>query len=208
MEMKPNDYNTLREPLQMTEYGRGIQMMVDHCLEIENQDQRQRCAETIVNVMERMTTQDGEPADIQKKLWNHLAAMANYQLEINYPVEIETISGKKEKREKVSYPQQMIHRRHYGAIIEAMTQKLAEVEDKDEQMALTTMIANQMKRSLARWNGDSSNHEKIMEDIASMTDGKVSLLPSEINFLSDNDINSDVQMMSMSQKKKKKKKKR
>ena len=36
-------YNTQREQLVMPEYGRGIQMMVDLAVKIENREERQRC---------------------------------------------------------------------------------------------------------------------------------------------------------------------
>ena len=44
-------YNTQREQLVMPEYGRGIQMMVDMAVEIEDREERQRCANTIVKIM-------------------------------------------------------------------------------------------------------------------------------------------------------------
>ena len=44
-------YNTQREQLVMPEYGRGVQMMVDMAVQIEDRDERQRCANTIVKIM-------------------------------------------------------------------------------------------------------------------------------------------------------------
>ena len=85
-----------------------------------------------------------------------------------------------------------------------MTKKLAEIEDEDERMALTEQVANQMKRSLGRWNRDAMNNEKVLDDIANYTEGKVSLLPNELKFKSDGEILNDVQQMTPSKKKKKK----
>ena len=45
-------YNTQKEKLLLPEYGRNIQNMVDHALTIEDRAERQRCANTIINIME------------------------------------------------------------------------------------------------------------------------------------------------------------
>ena len=47
-------YNTRREQLIMPEYGRTIQDMVDVALQIEDREERNRCASYIVSVMARM----------------------------------------------------------------------------------------------------------------------------------------------------------
>ena len=44
-------YNSQLKKLVLPEYGRNIQQMVDHCLTIEDRDERTRCAFTIVQNM-------------------------------------------------------------------------------------------------------------------------------------------------------------
>lgn len=48
------DYNTTREKLVLPEYGREIQQMVDYCVELEDRKECQRCAESIIKIMDRM----------------------------------------------------------------------------------------------------------------------------------------------------------
>ena len=48
------DYNTQREKLVMPEYGREIQQMVDYCVQLEDRNERQHCAEAIIAIMDRM----------------------------------------------------------------------------------------------------------------------------------------------------------
>ena len=48
------DYNTQREKLAMPEYGREIQQMVDYCVKLEDREERQHCAESIIVIMDRM----------------------------------------------------------------------------------------------------------------------------------------------------------
>ena len=45
------DYNTQREKLVMPEYGREIQQMVDYCVQLEDRNERQHCAEAIIAIM-------------------------------------------------------------------------------------------------------------------------------------------------------------
>ena len=40
--------------MPLPEYGRSIQNMVDHALTIEDRAERQRCANTIINIMGNM----------------------------------------------------------------------------------------------------------------------------------------------------------
>ena len=44
-------YNTQQKRMPLPEYGRSIQNMVDHALTIEDRAERQRCANTIINIM-------------------------------------------------------------------------------------------------------------------------------------------------------------
>ena len=44
------EYNTQQRKLPLPEYGRSVQHMVDHALTIEDREERQRCARTIVTV--------------------------------------------------------------------------------------------------------------------------------------------------------------
>ena len=47
-------YNTQQKRMPLPEYGRSIQNMVDHALTIEDRSERQRCANTIINIMGNM----------------------------------------------------------------------------------------------------------------------------------------------------------
>ena len=198
------DYNTQRPQLLLPEYGRCIQQMVEHAKTIEDREERLRCATTIVGLMAGMVKQHGDAEEFRRKLWNHLAAIANYELDIDYPVEIERLEDTKAQHERIPYPQKRIARRHYGAIVEALMQKLSEIEDEVERLALTTQVANQMKRDLARWNKDAVNDNKVLDDIFQYTEGSVGLHPEDVRLLSDAEILSSVQMQNTGKKKKKK----
>lgn len=197
------DYNTSREPLEMSEYGRGIQEMVNHCKTIKDRNERTECAYTIVGIMSTMTEQSGNAEDFQQKLWNHLARIARYELDIDYPVEIERYDID-QKIQKVEYPQRRIKRRHYGRIIEELTQKIKDVEDPAERDALTQQVANQMKRSLAYWDIDVMSDAKVVDDLADYTKGAVQLDPTCTPLITDGELRSNLISTSITKKKKKK----
>ena len=46
--MSEIDYNTGRQAMVMTEYGRVVQDMVKYCIGIKNREERQQCAQAIV----------------------------------------------------------------------------------------------------------------------------------------------------------------
>jgi CRISPR/Cas system-associated endonuclease Cas1 len=45
------DYNTQRKRMALPEYGRNVQKMVDHIKTIEDRDERNRAAKTIIQIM-------------------------------------------------------------------------------------------------------------------------------------------------------------
>jgi len=197
------DYNTKREKLIMPEYGRGIQQMVEHCKTIADKDERMRCARTIIGTMANMAEQTADREDFQKKLWNHLAAMARYELDIDYPVEIERMDDEEAKPEALPYPQHRIKQRNYGNIVEQFTDHLTTMEPGQQRDELSIMVANHMKRDLSNWSTDSMSDEKVIDDMARYTDGKIQLDPARTPLISDGELLST--RVSTSVKKKKKK---
>ena len=169
------DYNTEREKLILPEYGRGIQQMVEHCKELTDRSERLRCARTIIDTMSLMAEQTADKEDFQKKLWNHLAAIAQYELDIDYPVEIERIDSEATPPEALKYPQQRIRQRNYGAIVEKFTNHLNQMQPGKERESLSYMVANHMKRDLSNWSTDTMSDEKVADDLAYYTDGAIQL---------------------------------
>ncbi len=118
------DYNTTREKLVLPEYGREIQQMVDYCVELEDRKERQRCAESIIKIMDRMFPENRGLENHEQKLWDHLAIMSNFQLDIDYPFDVSDAAKIAKKPETVEYPMQSIPVRHYGAMLFEIFEKL------------------------------------------------------------------------------------
>ena len=85
MNIEGLDYNTQREKLVMPEYGREVQSMIDYAVTLEDKEERKQCATAIVAIMERMFPQSAGTADFRQKLWDHLAIMSGFKLDIDYP---------------------------------------------------------------------------------------------------------------------------
>ena len=77
-------YNTQQKRMPLPEYGRSIQNMVDYALTIQDRAERQRCANTIINIMGNMFPHLRDVPDFKHKLWDHLAIMSGFELDIDY----------------------------------------------------------------------------------------------------------------------------
>lgn len=169
------DYNTQREKLVLPEYGREIQDMVAYCVTLPTKEERQDCAETIISIMDRMNQQNHGNADHIQKLWDHLALMADFKLDIDYPFDVSQAMKIASKPEPMTYPMSKIPVRHYGKMMFELFEKLKNMEEGDERTELIRVVANQMKRCLIQWGHGSSDDEKVASDLARFTDGKVQL---------------------------------
>ena len=175
MKISGLDYNTQRERLVLPEYGREVQQMVDHCVALPNRALRQRCAESIVAVMERMVPRTCDDQDYRHKLWDHLALMSNFKLDIDYPVDISEAQKILKKPQPMAYPMKRIPVRHYGVMMFEVFERLKNMPDGRERTELIRLAANQMKRDLVQWGHGSSDNEKVASDLANYTGGKVQL---------------------------------
>ena len=169
------EYNTQRKKMELPEYGRSIQNMVDHALTIEDREERQRCANTIVNIMGGMFPHLRDVPDFKHKLWDHLAIVADFKLDIDYPFEIVKKEDLVVKPEKLAYPNADFRYRHYGRFLEGMVKKVVEIEDEEEKKQLINLLAIQMKKDLNNWNKEGIEDQKIVDDLREYSNGAIDL---------------------------------
>ena len=175
MNIEGLDYNTQRERIKLNEYGREIQQMVDYCVTIPDREERQACAEAIIDTMRKMNPSDQNINDRMQTLWDHLALMSDFKLDIDYPVEITTAEQMASKPEPVAYPNTRIPVRHYGRALFELFETLKTMEPGEERDTLVRMTANQMKRCLLLWGHGNGDDEKVADDLARFTDGIIQL---------------------------------
>lgn len=177
MNIKGLDYNTQREKLIMSEYGREVQKMVEHASSLPTKEERQLAAETIIRLMENKNPQLRESSDYEQTLWDHLYLMSHRELDIDWPFDVSEAEKihckpqpmKLQKREEHHY------QRHYGQLITELFEKLKQMPEGEERDELIRLTANQMKRDLATWGHGSIDDEKVADDLARYTDGVIQI---------------------------------
>jgi hypothetical protein len=169
------DYNTQRKRMALPEYGRNVQKMIDHIKTIEDREERNRGAKTIIQIMGNLNTHLRDVGDFKHKLWDHLALIADFELDIDSPYPAPEPSKFVEKPKQVPYKQGDIKFLHYGRIIELLIDAASKMEDGDEKEYLTTLIVNQMKKSYITWNRSQVADEVIIGDMKKLSGGKLKM---------------------------------
>ncbi len=182
MNIEGLDYNTQRQSLLMPEYGREIQKMVDYAVSLPDRNERLRCAKTIVKMMETKVPQIRENVGYQQTLWDHLYLMSGKQLDIDWPYDVSQAEHILSRPEPMPHPTTTIGLRHYGRLVEELWERLKEMPEGEERFQLACHTANQMKRDLVLWGHGSIDDEKVIDDLARYTDGKIQLSLNNFTF--------------------------
>jgi len=169
------DYNTSRKKLILPEYGRNIQKMVNYLKTIEDREERNRAARTVIAVMGNLNPHLRDVSDFKHKLWDHLAIIADFDLDIDSPYDWPEKARLEEKPSKVPYNQHSIRYKHYGRSIVMMIEKAVELEPGEEKEDLVRMIANHMKKSYLTWNREAVSDEEIFQDLKTLSGGKLEI---------------------------------
>jgi hypothetical protein len=167
------DYNSSRKKLILPEYGRNIQKMVNHIKTIEDREERNKAARTVIGVMGNLNPHLRDVNDFKHKLWDHLAIISDFELDIDSPYETPKKESLQSKPNKVAYNQHSIKYKHYGRSIVLMIKKAVELEDGDEKNDLIRMIAYHMKKSYLTWNREAVSDEEIIMDLKTLSAGRI-----------------------------------
>jgi len=166
-------YNTQEKRLALPEYGRNIQNMVDYCVSISNREDRAQCANAIVNIMGNMFPHLRDVNDFKHILWDHLAIMSDFALDIDYPYEVIKREDLYIKPDRLPYSQGKIAYKHYGKNLENMIKKATQYEDGEQKDYLISLLANHMKKSFLTWNKENVDDSKIFKDLEDLSDGQI-----------------------------------
>lgn len=160
------DYNTRLPQIQIDEYGRNVQNLIEYCKRIPERDKRTRYAYTIIEVMADVFPDNANIENRKTILWNHLARIANFELDIDYPVEIIKPESIASKPQPLSQPQRNIQFRMYGKVVEDMLMKATTLPTADERISLFEYCANLLKRNFHKVNKDADeDDDKIISDM-------------------------------------------
>ncbi len=182
------EYTTLEGRLIMPEYGRNIQQMVAFSLTIEDREERTRCVKTIINIMGNLFPYLRDVADFKHKLWDHLAIMSDFKLDIDFPYEIVEKENLHTRPESIPYKKSRIRYQHYGRTLEEMIEKVAEYPEGDEKSELIRLISNQMKKCFLTWNKEVVDDRKIFDDLRELSKGKLDIPDNFLKLVESKDV--------------------
>ena len=166
-------YNTTRTPIIIPEYGRNIQKMIDFACTVDDKEERNKIARSIIKVMGQVVSHYKDSEDFYEKLWDQLFIMADYKLDIDAPFVIPEKEKIEEKPKKVEYPVKNIKYRHYGHAIERFIKKASELEDGEEKDSFTYYIANMMKKNYLLYNRESVDDSLIHKHLQELSGGEL-----------------------------------
>lgn len=147
------EYNTSRDKMIFSEYGRCIQKLIQHAKTLEDRDKRTKMITEIVELILFLNPQTKNVNEYKQKLWRHVYKIANFELDVDHPLD-ETPQEENTalKPQKVPYPQHQFNWRHYGYNIRVMIDKALKMEDGEVKQGYVETILSYMKLSFRTWN--------------------------------------------------------
>ena len=177
-----------RTDLILPEYGRNIQQMVKHAVAIEDRAERTRCAKTIIDIMGNMFPYLRDVEGFKYKLWDHLAIMSEFKLDIDYPFEVVKPTTLQQKPEKIPYNTQRIRYMHYGRLLQTLIEKTVSYPEGERRQELIDLMANHMKKSYLTWNKEVVDDRKIFDDLRELSHGELDMNPESMTLTASRDI--------------------
>ena len=169
------EYNTTRDKLIISQYGRNVQKLIKHAITIEDREKRTNFAKMIIQIMGQMNPHARDSGDFRHKLWDHLHIISDFKIDVDSSYDAPSKEQLAKKPEKLKYKEDKIKYKVYGSNLEKIIEIAKDYEEGAEKDALVHAIANHMKKSYLSWNRDSVNDELIFEHLEKLSDGKLKL---------------------------------
>lgn len=169
------EYNTTRGKLILPEYGRNVQNMIAHAMEITDRIERNRAAQAIIEVMGQLNPHLRDVDDFRHKLWTHLFLMSDFKLDVDSPYEIPKPEVLNEKPSLMAYPKNKIRYGHYGSYTERILENSKSITDEKERTYLKNTMANFMKVQFLAHNNDAVENNVIADQLKELSKGELIL---------------------------------
>lgn len=169
------EYNTVRSPLTIREYGRHIQKMVDYLLTIEDAEKRQSQAEILIELMGFLNPHLKNVEDFRHKLWDHLFYMSDFRLKVESPYPIPTKEEYNEKPAPLAYPKHKLRYAHLGRNLEVLIAKAKEEEDPAKKQYLIHNILYYIKLAYSNWHKEAVSDEAIAGELKTISGGALTV---------------------------------
>ncbi|MDO5105122.1 DUF4290 domain-containing protein [Capnocytophaga sp.] len=182
------EYNTERTPLIIPEYGRHIQKMIEKAITLEDREERNNTAKSIITVMGNLFPHLRDVPDFQHKLWDQLFIMSGFRLDVDSPFEKPTADVLAKRPDALRYPQNHPKYRFYGNNIKKMIDVCVSWEEGELKEALKYAIANHMKKSYLTWNKEAVDDEVVFQHLYELSQGQLDLAKAKEDLTNSNDL--------------------
>lgn len=166
---KSLEYNTQRAHLKLREYGRNVQNLVAHLKTVDDKEDRDQKAATLVELMKLINPDLGNDIETDQKVWDDLHIISNFELDIEGPFPKPDASVLARKPERLNYYSNEIKFRHYGRSVELLIDQAIAMEDPKEKEGAIVAIGRLMKGFFQTWNKESIEDEQILKNIKKMS---------------------------------------
>lgn len=170
------EYNSDRPLMVIPEYGRHLQKLVDHCLSLEDREERTKMAKAIVDVMGNLQPHLRDVPDFKHKLWDQIYMMSHYELDVDGPYEKPEKEILEAKPTPLNYPKSASKYRFYGNNIQTMIDVALSWEEGEKREALVYNIANHMKKCYLNWNKDTVDDRVIFTHLKELSKGEIDMI--------------------------------
>jgi len=174
------EYNSERSTLIIPEYGRHVQKLINHCVALEDDKEREKMAHGIIDVMGNLQPHLRDVPDFKHKLWDQMFIMSKFQLKVESPYEKITAEEVNAKPERLEYPKSASKYKFYGNNIQTMIDVALEWDEGELRDALILNIANHMKKCYLNWNKDTVEDGVIFNHLADLSKRVIDLRNSNI----------------------------
>ena len=167
------EYNTTRSNLTMREYGSHIPKMGDYVLTLENKEDRQRNAMSLIELMGFLNPHLKNVEDFRHKLWDHLFLISDFKLDVESPYPIPTRETLKARPAPLAYPKRYPKFNHLGKNIEVVINKALKEDNPEKRQGFANAIAYYMKLTYSNWHKELVHDDNIQTELQSITEGQL-----------------------------------
>jgi hypothetical protein len=157
----------------MREYGRHIQKMIEYLLALEDDEKRERNAQSVIELMGFLNPHLKNVEDFRHKLWDHLFLISDFKLAVSSPYPIPTRETLKAKPKPLKYPKRYPKHSHLGKNLELVINKALHEENPDKKNGFANAVAYYMKLAYNNWHKETVHDDAIQSELTNITGGQL-----------------------------------